>query len=269
MATSFVAFARRVVDYKSDDDLLFGIKELGDCVVKTDPDGDATMARHVSMLRRHAEGVLNVLSKQIALASDLLAAGKLPPTCLVVLNRPALSTRPLELLRQPAPLSAGEEARFTAEGFNSRLLIQIDGRLSGRKSNLVLVGGEAVSIDDANFVLLLRLILQLWTTSDGYLRLLDIRRDVTFGAEQGLIPDGLPQALSRLRKYFRGRVGSLSHREFIENKRGRVRLSTHPRLVMVDCGALANHDNELVQKLAARIGEAASLGATGDGDSKE
>lgn len=59
--------------------------------------------------------------------------------------------------------------------------------------------------------------------------------------------------MSRLRKYFRGRVGKLSHLEFIESQRGKVCLSTHRGFVMIDCDALLRHENEKVRKLAAGI----------------
>ena len=67
------------------------------------------------------------------------------------------------------------------------------------------------------------------------------------------MPPGFDQALSRLRKSFRGRIGTLSPREFIQVQRTRVRLSTHPRYLSVDCHALLQHEDARVRALAERI----------------
>jgi hypothetical protein len=71
--------------------------------------------------------------------------------------------------------------------------------------------------------------------------------------EVHLMPAGFDQALGRIRRSFRGRIGGLSPKQFIEVRRRRVRLSTHPRLIAVDCDALATHPDERVQTLALRI----------------
>ena len=48
-----------------------------------------------------------------------VASGRLPPTCLIALNRPTVVGRPLELKLQPAPLTEGEEQSFMKEDFKS------------------------------------------------------------------------------------------------------------------------------------------------------
>ena len=70
------------------------------------------------------------------------------------------------------------------------------------------------------------------------------------------MPQGVDQAVSRLRKSFRGRIGSLGPREFIEVDRRGVRLSTHPKFVDVDCDALLRHPEPRVQQIAQRIKDA-------------
>ena len=75
-------------------------------------------------------------------------------------------------------------------------------------------------MDDADFVLFLRLALQLWLCPDGFLALQAIRYGDGADSEEELIPRGYQQALGRLRKYFRGHLASLSHLEFIESARG-------------------------------------------------
>lgn len=255
-ATSYVAFARRVHAFTSDDQFLSSIRELDDCIVPSDPDPDSTMRTYLSMLRRHAQTALTVLSQQIKDASDDLAAGRLPSTCLITLNPPRVA-RPLEMKLQAGPLTPEAQGHFESEKFKSRLLIHITGTPSRRKSNLVLVDGLEVHLDDADFVLFLRIVLQLWLRPDGYLSLREIVLGEGDDSEEALVPRGWQQALSRLRKNFRGRISDLSTLEFIESVRGKVRLSTHRQYVVINCEALLEHENEKIQRLGARFKAAA------------
>ncbi|MFQ6026806.1 MAG: hypothetical protein ACE5Q6_04740, partial [Dehalococcoidia bacterium] len=69
-----------------------------------------------------------------------------------------------------------------------------------------------------------------------------------------IVPEGTEQALRRLRERFESPVGaSLKGTEFIEQDRGRVRISTHRRYVTYDLRGLLGHRDEVVRLLAARL----------------
>ena len=76
------------------------------------------------------------------------------------------------------------------------------------------------------------------------------KRDRFHYYSRTIMPQGLDQALSRMRKSFRGRIGNLGPMQFIEVQRSRVRLSTHPKFIEVDCDALLRHPDDRVRQLA-------------------
>lgn len=66
-------------------------------------------------------------------------------------------------------LSEKEEAEFRQARFRSRLTIQITGQTTGRKSNVVIVDGKEAVLDDADFIVFLRLALELFQSDTGFL----------------------------------------------------------------------------------------------------
>jgi hypothetical protein len=256
-AVSYVRFARRVSAAESDDDLLLEFPQLQECVLPTDPSPDETARRLVRMLRRHADAVLRVLSDEIGNARDELAVDRLPFHCLL---RLAVAAEP----RGAPPavprieLSEKEDAEFRQARYRSRLSIQITGQTTGRKSNVVLVDGKEAVLDDADFIVFLRLALELLQSDTGFLSELQLTSVEDLDGEVELMPASFDQAVGRLRKGFRGRLSGLSHTELIEVQRRRVRLSTHCRYVLWNDKALRQHADERVRLIANRMATVAA-----------
>jgi hypothetical protein len=150
-------------------------------------------------------------------------------------------------------LSDEEEREFVLRGFRSRLPILITGRTEGRRSNLLEVAGHDVILTDSSFRLLLRLVVALVETDDGFLSRTDLTYGADLDAEQALAPEGLEQALSRLRGPFRPALGDLKPTQLIEVRGGRVRLSTHRRYVTWDLEVLMLHADGLIRELSRRL----------------
>ena len=129
---------------------------------------DATARSLTSMLRRHARGVLSVLSQEISRAGEELAFDRLPETCLVRLSVQSEQAAVVELRPVAPQLETDEEEAFRRLGFKSRLLIEMKGTLATRKSNVVLVNGQEAYLDDADFVPFLRLALALFESDNAF-----------------------------------------------------------------------------------------------------
>ncbi len=152
-------------------------------------------------------------------------------------------------------LSAREREEFEAQGFKSDLAIQFTGWTEGLRGNILFVGGERMVLTDAPLKLLLRLAVQLQETDDGFLALADLKYGEGVDGESEFAPDGMDQALSRLRKPFAGYLEGLPTNKLIERRKGKVRLSTHRRCVTWDRERLLLHDNAAVRQLAERLPE--------------
>ena len=256
-AVSYLRFARRVSAAESDDDLLLEFPQLQECVLPTDPSPDETARRLICMLRRHADAVLRVLAGEIGNARHELAIDCLPVHSLL---RLAVAAEPGGGARPPVPcikLSEQEETEFQQARFKSRLTIQITGQTTGRKSNVVVVDGNEAFLDDADFIVFLRLALELLHSNAGFLSRQQLRFGEGLQGELELMPQGFDQALGRVRKAFRGRLRGLKHTEFIEVQRRKVRLSTHWRYVSWNEKALRQHVDERVRLLVDRMASAA------------
>jgi hypothetical protein len=167
-------------------------------------------------------------------------------------------TPALEKPRRRAPrvlLSDEEEREFGLRGFASRLPIVITGRTEGRRRNLLEVAGHDVSLTDSEFRLLLRLVIALFETDDAFLSRADLVYGTDLDSEQALAPEGLDQALSRLRGPFRAALGGLKPTQLIEARGGRVRLSTHRRYVAWDLDILMLHADGVVRQLSSRLAQ--------------
>lgn len=153
----------------------------------------------------------------------------------------------------PIVLSEEEEEEFARNRYKSREPIEITGHIEGLKGNVVRLAGKEVIITDAPFKLFLRLVIQLQEAKDGFLALKDLKYGEGIDGELELAPDGIEQALSRLRKPFAGRAP----KKFIERNKGRVRLSTHRACVTWNRELLL-HPDSVIQQLAERLPEAGS-----------
>jgi len=177
-------------------------------------------------------------------------------------------TPALEKPRRRAPrglLSDEEEREFGLRGFKSRLPILITGRVERRKSNLLEVAGHDVILTDSAFRLFLRLVVALFETDDGFLPRTDLRYGTGLDSEHVLAPEGLEQALSRLRAPFGPALGDLKPTQFIEAREERVRLSTHRRYVAWDLDALMMRADEAILGLSHRLAQHEPASAPGQG----
>ncbi len=102
-ALSYVRFARRV-NRLSDDHLLEAFPQLYDAIVPGGPSPDAVLRELLDLTKRHARMVLDVLQVMMARNLATLAAGDLPPTCLL-----RLAVAP-PLGGHPGAADAGSEA---------------------------------------------------------------------------------------------------------------------------------------------------------------
>lgn len=152
-------------------------------------------------------------------------------------------------------LSDEEDRDFGLMGFKSRLPIRITGRTERRKGNVIDVAGHGVILTDAPFRMFLRLVVALCETTDGFLSRNDLRYGTGIDSEGVLAPDGLDQALSRLRAPFQPALEGLQRTHFIEARSSHVRLSTHRGYVTWDREALLRHQDGWVRGLAARLPE--------------
>ncbi len=154
---------------------------------------------------------------------------------------------------QRVALPNAEAKEFESGGFRTDLAIHMTGHSEGLKGNVLQVGGQKVVLNDAPFKLFLRLVIQLHEVDDGFIGLEDLKYGEGIDGEAELAPDGIEQALSRLRKPFAGYLDGLPTSAFIERKRGRVRLSTHHKCVSWNRELLLQHPDRAIQKLAARL----------------
>ena len=90
-ATSYVRFARQL-ERLGDDEILLEYPEL---LAAPSPERTVSdLESYVGLLRRHAAGVLSVLSERLAENAEALARGDLPATCLLVMTASDSETEP-------------------------------------------------------------------------------------------------------------------------------------------------------------------------------
>jgi hypothetical protein len=170
---------------------------------------------------------------------------------------PASPTAPSKHLPPRIILSEMEEREAARYGLVNQQVIAIPGATS-KLANRIVIGASPVDLPRADFVLFMRLVLALFETEDGYLDWQSIRYGRQGENELTYAPEGLEQALSRLRKLVRGALGEMDAGAFIQRSENRVRISSHKRLVVYDRGALLAHKEKRVRMLAERLPSLAS-----------
>jgi hypothetical protein len=158
-----------------------------------------------------------------------------------------------ELLRPPAltvpfvALSPEQEQEAVAAGFQCRWPILVTGRVAERGTNVVEVNGTERRLSPKTFPLFMRLATALYETENGYIAMGSMRGGGGLAGEGYYPSDEVYQANDRLRNAL-GKFRSL-----VEVSGGMIRLSTHPRYIDVNHQLLAQHPNDAVQALSARI----------------
>lgn len=125
--------------------------------------------------------------------------------------------------REDVRLTAPDEQEFAAAAFRCRLPIVVTGERVRRSSNVVLIDGRQAAPTDAEFVLFLRLLVELWRTTDGYLAIGDGRKVGGLAAEHDIVPSGVGQAVARLRSRLEVALGEENPARLIERYQGRLR----------------------------------------------
>lgn len=150
-------------------------------------------------------------------------------------------------------LTADEEKEFVEARFKSRLPLDITGEHLKRATNVLQIGGRRVEIADADLVLLLRLVVALHASPNGFVPKGGGRAPGGLVEEQGIVPGRVDQAISRLRQALRPGIEGLDPKNLIEVQGGRLRLSTHPRFINVFWERLDDHPHEMVRRLLTQL----------------
>lgn len=150
-------------------------------------------------------------------------------------------------------LSAEEEDEFLRHRFNGRLAVRLTGETTRRKSNVILLDDLPVIVPDADFKLLLRLVVGLHESDDGYVQLGTLKYGGGLAEEGILRAEGMYQAVSRLRARLDPALVGLDAKQFVEITRGRIRLSTHRAYISFDRERLLKHPDESVRLLAEHL----------------
>jgi 7-cyano-7-deazaguanine synthase in queuosine biosynthesis len=85
MAESYVCFAEKAQSF-TPEGLYMELPQLGDAIEDDDKYADTTALQYASLVQRHANSVINVMSKQVGIASQDLVLKHLPSTCLISLS---------------------------------------------------------------------------------------------------------------------------------------------------------------------------------------
>ncbi|MEX2247973.1 MAG: hypothetical protein WEC75_14975 [Dehalococcoidia bacterium] len=246
-AISYVRFAR-TTSKLGEEELFLEYPQLEDCVLPDEPEPQLVARRLAEMTKRHAREVLSVLEGRIEHASQHLVLGELPTTCLVRLAITAEGETPEGPPVAAIELAPEENAEFDTAGFQSRMKLELTGRISGRRGNLVRIQGKEVEFPDSEFRLFLRICVGVCEEDEAWIPVGQLEREGLVAA------DGLDRELYRLRTRVGGALlPGLSRLHFLQRARGRVRLSTHRRFLAWDDDGFKRHPDESIRRLAGRL----------------
>ena len=256
LAESYVRLMRKVESHTADE-LVREYIELTDCAI-VDVGGTRTdVEAIVEMVRRQATTAQLAIGKAGEPVLRELFSGKYPTTCLVRLSLSGSPERKRKNWEWPdaavLELTAAEEAAFARHHFNGRLPIVLTGVRVKRSSNVLEIDGRRIEMADAELVLLLRLVLALHKSPDGFVPKGGGRKPGGLASEDGVVPGSVDQAIERLRRTLQLGSGDLDPKNLIEVAQGRVRLSTHLRYVTLRREELSKHLHPVVQRLLYQI----------------
>lgn len=252
MAASYYRHALRVHSL-AEDGLFSEFPQLEDCILPDDPDPGRTASALAQLEKRHAEEVLRVATDQVKRASKELVFQQLPPTCLIRISVGADKAPEPPASAPQVKLSPSDEEAFQFHRFRSRHVIQVTGDTEPRKSNVLRMGDAEVILTDRQLRLFLRLIVALFETDGGYLTRESLKHGEGADWDGELAPEGLDQAISRIRARIRPALKEIDPKDFIQCHRSRVRISTHKRYVLVNRDKLLDHDDTIIRLLAERL----------------
>lgn len=169
-------------------------------------------------------------------------------------NQSRLVLSPFAPPPSPAsPVISQEVAdQIELHGFKFQLPIDITGDTRDNSLSEVKVGDQTVYLNDADFSILLGLVVSALTTDDGAIR----KRELMETCDKaGSAPD---QALERVRKRFQNKLGTGDPKDylrFIEKRgKGRVRLSVHRAFIKVNKNKLVQaHHDSVIKEIARKL----------------
>lgn len=252
MAASYHRHALRVHSL-TEEGLFSEFPQLEDCILTDDPDPGGTAMALARLEKRHADEVLQVAADQVEMASKDLVLQQLPPTCLIRISVGAGKPSEPKPSVPEIKLSAHEEESFRVHRFKSRHIIQITGETEARKSNVLRINDAEVFLTDSQFRLFLRFVVALFETDNGYVTRESLKYGEGADWDGELAPEGLDQAISRIRTRIRPALKDTDPTAFIECHRKRARISTHMRYVFTNREKLLNHDDPIIRLLAERL----------------
>lgn len=253
MVESYIRLMRRL-RHLPIEQLVETYPEVIDCAISLSPD---EFPQLLDMLVRQADQAHEAFVTIGKTHAEAHMAGELPGTCLISLAATGKPQSRPPKWRPPVlrvvELTPAEAAEFSAARFNSRLPVTISGERSKLASNRIEIDGKRLDLPDADFILLLRLILELGRTTDGYATKGGGRKPGGLADEPGIVPASIEQAISRLRRLLAPIVSDAGDRGFIETNSGRIRVSTHLRYIDCNVVALKEHPNDVIRHLAAEL----------------
>ncbi len=252
MAESYIRFARKV-HQMSVDGLFLEYPQLGDCILSDDP-SPATAAEALgNLVLRNTTAVLDVLANELSRAAREAVTHTLPPTCLIQLSvERGLTGLPVPPVLAEVELTDKEEEEAKRRRFKGSLPIHITGKLEGRRSNVITIGAIEIILPDAEFRLLVRLVVALYETENGFVP----RGNLSGGGlgDEGIYaPEAVEQAVNRLRFRLRPALQGLDPKKYIEVQRGQIRLSTHRKFAIVHRACLMQHPDKAIRCLVGRL----------------
>ena len=150
-------------------------------------------------------------------------------------------------------LSPEEESNCDSHGLNGRYVVGLSGRTESRKGNQVLIDCFRVILPDADFRRFLRLVVALFESEDGFVDMNPQGRYAECSVEEALFPEGIDQAVNRLRVRLDPALTGMRAADYVQVQRRRVRLSTHRKYIRYDRSRLLAHPDEVIRKLASRL----------------
>jgi len=126
--------------------------------------------------------------------------------------------------------------------------LHIPGETTDKGKNIVKLNNAEVTIEEANFLVLLRFVVELKNNKEGW-----VSRSTVY--EDGIIPDpNMSQHFSRLRRELEVSLIDGDGMKFIQNMRQKgYRISTHPDFVTYDKRKLLKHESNRIVEIAERL----------------
>lgn len=257
MALSYVRFAQQNKD-RDAEALHAAYPQIDDALTTADRQPEETLRRLCALVQRHCRSVNAAVEEQLALArAGRLARAPQRGSLLAALLQEQGVRLPLQTAATLC-LSEEEQAEAERKGFTVRdTRLEVTGEPAKRMSNVVRSGAATVHVADTPFMLLLRLVVALHETGDGYVAIGTLKNEGGLRSEPIASGQDIYRWASDLRKALKPLFVGVAGTDLIETGRKGLRLSLHPRLVTARKSLLLEHPNAWVCQLATRLRDTA------------